>query len=220
MGGSREQDREFYKSRDKRGDWEYAQKSLDDSMQRFRTRTTAKASDVVQARFDESYSSGPAELFDFGKLEFFESGDEDLKRIEPHYGNRFPKSSTRRVAVELTIRANKHEVCTIGLFGTFAVHWTLATRYFKPDGSLLGETEQKISFSAPGRHWFRRRWGWSEPDNWPVGTYRVEMLFEGQVVAKGEFTILADEPRESIFPFASDGELLRVFGIRRSGSAT
>jgi hypothetical protein len=67
---------------------------------------------------------------------------------------------------------------------------TLAARIYTSDGSLYLETTYQAVVKP---EWETSRyilgWGSVEAGNWPVGTYRVEILIDGRLVTEGYFTI-------------------------------
>ena len=116
-----------------------------------------------------------------GRLEFYESGKglyiEPLKR---RYSTHFPQQSARYINIEMwTWDLNKtnhtfHVVC----------------RYYKPDGCLLGETQDDwVVWFNDMRPYHCAGLGWDDPGQWKCGTYRVEILIDGVKFTEGSFTI-------------------------------
>jgi hypothetical protein len=67
---------------------------------------------------------------------------------------------------------------------------TLAARIYTSDGSLYVETTyQAVVKPEWGPSMYTLGWGSVEAGNWPVGTYRVEILIDGRLVTEGYFTI-------------------------------
>jgi len=115
------------------------------------------------------------------ELRLFESGDKLLPYEEREYSHRFPMATTRYVYWELHISyPESKEPMT---FETEAV-------YYKPDGTEMGRfTEESHIEAGWSSSWHTSGWGWDEPGEWSVGTYRVELYIEGDMVASDTFEI-------------------------------
>jgi hypothetical protein len=61
----------------------------------------------------------------------------------------------------------------------------LTARWTYQDGQLVDELSQDFSFTGTGNTAFQI----SNPDGWPVGKYKVEVLLDGQVVQTREFEV-------------------------------
>jgi hypothetical protein len=122
----------------------------------------------------------------FESLKFFESSYTAPPAENRQYQARFPKSSTRYVffnvaATNLLYRNRTHKPPVIG-------------RFYKPDGSFMGEGKVDVDIPADWEStdlW--SGWGWDDPGNWTVGNYRVEILFGNSKVGEGYFSIYDDK---------------------------
>lgn len=62
----------------------------------------------------------------------------------------------------------------------------LRARWTFQDGQVVDESTERFDFSGPGVTNFRV----TNPENWPVGKYRVEVSLDGNVVQTREFTVV------------------------------
>ncbi len=62
---------------------------------------------------------------------------------------------------------------------------TLTARWTYQDGQLVDELSQDYQFTGTGHTTFQV----SNPDGWPAGTYKLEVLMDGQVVQTREFSV-------------------------------
>jgi tetratricopeptide (TPR) repeat protein len=115
------------------------------------------------------------------------------------FASRFPKSSTQFVYYQIEIK---------NPWKYISVEYKLLARYYKPDGSVMGEIEDQI-VTQPERETFRhtRGWGWEKAGNWPPGVYRVEVFIDSEYRITGEFTIFEDQAEKSF-----DSQPLPFFG--------
>ena len=69
----------------------------------------------------------------------------------------------------------------------------LVYRYYGVDGKMMGETKNNYRMPASWKSGYAASgWGWRLPGNWPVGSYRVEILYDGRIVADGRFKVVSD----------------------------
>jgi hypothetical protein len=123
---------------------------------------------------------------EFEFVKFFETGYTVPPESQRQYKTHFPKSTTRYVsfavgAKNLLYRSRTQKPLVLG-------------RYYNADGSLRGEA--KVNVDVPS-DWDEvdlwSGWGADQPGTWPVGTYRVEILFGNKKVGEGSFTIYDDK---------------------------
>jgi hypothetical protein len=62
---------------------------------------------------------------------------------------------------------------------------TLTARWTYQDGQLVDELSQDYEFTGTGHTTFQV----SNPDGWPTGTYKLEVLMDGEVVQTREFAV-------------------------------
>jgi hypothetical protein len=122
---------------------------------------------------------------EFKSVTFFESGATDPPASQRQIKTDFPRGTTRYInffvlAKNLLHRNRVHKPLVRG-------------RYFYPDGSFMGEANVNVDISPDWQEtnlW--AGWGWDNPGNWSLGTYRVEILFGNTKVADGRFNIYDD----------------------------
>jgi len=69
----------------------------------------------------------------------------------------------------------------------------LVCRYYGVDGKVMGETKNNHRVPSSWKSGYATSgWGWRLPGNWPVGSYRVDVLHDGRVIADGRFKVVAD----------------------------
>jgi hypothetical protein len=108
------------------------------------------------------------------------------------FASRFPKSSTQFVYYQIEIE---------NPWKYISVEYKLLARYYKPDGSVMGEIEDQIVTKPEWEtFWHTRGWGWEKAGNWPPGVYRVEIFIDSEHRITGEFTIFEDQA-EKLFDF-------------------
>ena len=61
----------------------------------------------------------------------------------------------------------------------------LTARWTYEDNQLVDETSQDFNFTGTGTTAFKI----SKPDGWPTGNYRVEILYDGEVVQTRDFEV-------------------------------
>ncbi len=135
-------------------------------------------------------TSGEKTYLEFEFVKFFEGPYVAPPESQREFKTQFPKSTTRYVfflvgTKNLLYKNRTHKPEVVG-------------RYYNPDGSLRGET--KVNHDIPP-DWENADlwggWGSEKLGNWPVGTYRVEILFGKTKVGEGSFTINDDRPSTS-----------------------
>jgi hypothetical protein len=121
-------------------------------------------------------------------LEFYES-DKDDRQKEMLYRLRFPHETTCFVYYKLTVRNR--------LYKQRDQTYELVDRYYNPDGSLLAADPPYnwVITSDTEQTWLTGGRGWDEPGHWEPGDYRVEILIDGVIFAKGSFKILKPRRR-------------------------
>jgi hypothetical protein len=62
---------------------------------------------------------------------------------------------------------------------------TLAARWTYQDGQVVDELSQDYAFTGSGNTVFQI----SNPDGWPTGTYKVEIMLDGNVVQTRQFEV-------------------------------
>jgi formylglycine-generating enzyme required for sulfatase activity len=114
-------------------------------------------------------------------LRFFESGKETIALKFRSYQTRFRSSRTRYLNWELEL--SYPAVTALGRI-PFVALW------YKPDGSVLIR-QSDVFHPQPGwTHSFHSlTWGSEEGGAFAVGQYRVDILVEGQIVARGTFEV-------------------------------
>jgi tetratricopeptide (TPR) repeat protein len=116
------------------------------------------------------------------KVRFF--GKQDSRTDRRIHQTSFLRGETTYINCEVSF--NNH------LYRRRSQSLDLVCRYYSQDGKKFGET--KINYRVPaswksGHAW--RGWGWRLPGNWPVGSYRVDFLYDGRLVAEGRFKVIA-----------------------------
>ncbi len=122
---------------------------------------------------------------EFKSPRFYEAGRAIHTESLRQFDTRFPKSTTQFVFYQVEMRNN--------LYRLFDSDYKLVARYYRPDGSLMNETEAEIEVESGYRtFWYSAARGWSEPGHWTPGTYRVEVAMDGKNTISGEFEIYDD----------------------------
>lgn len=116
------------------------------------------------------------------KVQFYEWGDNPSEREQRKYETQFPKSKARYIWCEVEVENLLYKK----YLHTHKIGW----KYYNPDGSLRGEITSDWNI-IPDWYttWHQGGWGFKEPGNWPLGTYRVDILLDGQRFAEGHFTV-------------------------------
>lgn len=119
----------------------------------------------------------------FKSVSFFESGHNTHQPSPSELRTQFPKSTTRYINVYIDAENL--------LYGVRAQSPLIIAKYYNPDGSFKGEA--RIDTLTTPSDWYTVQywvgWGWNEPGNWSVGTYRVAIYFGNKYVGQGYFTI-------------------------------
>lgn len=76
-------------------------------------------------------------------------------------------------------------VATTSADATGPASGRLAARWTYQDGQVVDELSQDFNFSGSGHTVFQI----SNPEPWPVGTYKVEILHDGNVVQTRQFEV-------------------------------
>jgi len=123
----------------------------------------------------------------FEHLRFFEGEFEPLPELARDYDTAFSKNKARYIYAVVGIK---------NLFWDIQdQRVTIIYRYYGPDDNLFCEFDHAQNIPA---QWefitFWKSWGWNEPGNWPVGGYRVEVIYNGRKFGEGRFYICEDSP--------------------------
>jgi hypothetical protein len=122
---------------------------------------------------------------EFESVKLYEGGSEDVPESQRQYKNDFPISKTRYIyyfvgAKNLLYKSRSQKPLVRG-------------KYYYPDGSYMGEA--KVNVEIPP-DWSETdlwsAWGWDQPGNWSLGTYRLEIFFGNAKVGETKFTIFDD----------------------------
>ena len=122
---------------------------------------------------------------EFKSVKFFEGGSQDVPESERQYKSDFPISKTRYVyysvySKNLLYRSRSQKPLVLG-------------KYYYPDGTFMGEAKVNVEIPSDWDEadlW--NAWGWDQPGNWSLGTYRVEIFFGNAKVGEAKFTIFDD----------------------------
>jgi hypothetical protein len=141
-------------------------------------------------------------------LRFYAAGSSAPEVSQRQFASRFPRSSTQFVYFQVELKYPWQYI---------SAQYKLLARYYRPDGSLMGETENEIETRPEWRtFWNTGGRGWQEAGNWTPGVYRVEILIDDQHRITKGFTIYEDQtekPFKSLLSsfFLSDGFLSEEF---------
>lgn len=114
-------------------------------------------------------------------LKFFESGNTPPPKGQRSYATSFPKPFTRYVNWELGL-----EHPAPGDKKTFRIDF----KYIQPDGSIFAESFFDTSIRSDWQEsWHSLGRGWAGPGRWTPGTYDVEIMVDGKIIATGKFDI-------------------------------
>jgi hypothetical protein len=122
---------------------------------------------------------------EYESVKFYEGGATDVPESERQYKGDFPVSKTRYVyflvyAKNLLYRSRGQKPLVRG-------------KYYYPDGTFMGEAKINVEIPSDwGEADLWSAWGWDNPGNWSLGTYRVDILFGNTKVGEGKFTIFDD----------------------------
>jgi ankyrin repeat protein len=150
----------------------------------------SKVGDAQFSVYDDAPDAASKPEFKLEKLQFFEAGSEPPEKSLRAYLSQFPRSSTRFVFCEIDGINNLYK----NREHTHKVSW----QYYSPDGSLMGEPSGDFLIKTDWYDtWDQHGWGWDEPGSWPVGTYTVKVLIDGNKAGEAQFSILEDAPASS-----------------------
>lgn len=115
-------------------------------------------------------------------IRFFESGN----TFVPPKGRCFVKEFNRATARFIHAQIDMAN----GLWREKDRTYTFLWRYFKPDGTVLGELSLPFTIRSQWETaWVSQGWGWELAGQWPVGNYRVVVLVDGHSLGEGTFFI-------------------------------
>jgi hypothetical protein len=118
-------------------------------------------------------------------LRFFESGNENLPLEQRVYAERFAKETTRYINWELNL-----EYPALGRGGDFQI---TAVYYFSNSANEWEEFHRHTIDAYVEGDWTSSYYSWGygfdNPGNWTIGTYRVGLYVEGKEVAGEQFEI-------------------------------
>jgi hypothetical protein len=115
-------------------------------------------------------------------VRFYEGGFDRVPYNQRIYNDRFAKSSTRAIYWELNL-----EHPDPGRRIDFAAEAV----FYRPDGSVLTRRTHNLSIQSTWKTSYHSHgWGWREAGNWPLDTYRVELIVDGRKVGSGTFEII------------------------------
>lgn len=118
-------------------------------------------------------------------LHFYESGFHPAAKAQRRYVSILPKSSTRFVYWEMTVR-NK-------LYNVRDQSHTVVALWYRPDGTRFGRTRQTFNIRAGwASAWVSHGWGYRTPGRWKPGKYRVDIVVDGRVYVRRNFLIYDD----------------------------
>jgi hypothetical protein len=135
------------------------------------------AADVIDGGSDFSNLGATIDNF-----RFFEAGGTTPDQDQITFDTSFSQNTARYIYYQLNLSYGQL---------TQTETYTLTVRYYKPDGSIMGEFDHIINLEQ-GRtwSWHTYGWGWSTAGNWEKGTYTVK-LFDGSLeITRGTFMIL------------------------------
>jgi hypothetical protein len=151
----------------------------------------SKVGEGYFAIYDDRTSTAPTvpseekTYLEYELVKFYEGGTNDVPEAQRQYKTDFPISKTRYVyflvyAKNLLYKSRSQKPLVRG-------------RYYYPDGSFMGEAKINVEIPSDwGETDLWSAWGWDDPGNWSLGTYRVEILFGNTKVGEGKFTIFDD----------------------------
>ncbi len=130
-------------------------------------------------------SSGEKVYLEFESVRFYEGGSTDVPDSQRVYKNDFARGSSRYIYFQVYAKNL--------LYRNRSQRPFVRGRYYYPDGSFMGEA--KVNVEIPS-DWDKvdlwNAWGWNEPGNWSLGTFRVDIMFGDTKVAEGRFTVYDD----------------------------
>ncbi len=130
-------------------------------------------------------------------IRFFEAGYTVPSEENLYYKDSFPRSSSRYIYCRIDYKNN--------LYQTREHNVRIVWQYYNPDASFSGQVESDITvYPEWYSNWTYHGWGWDEPGNWPIGTYTVKILADGEYIGEKRFSIYNDIPDESSEDGSSD----------------
>ena len=135
---------------------------------------------VVKPSVPESVGHGYGVTYQ--SMKFFEGPYNPPELSKRQYTTRFPKSSTRYVFYELLF---KNE-----LWNKRDNPVKIVARYYKPDGSLMGQPVLDYVIPADWKNaYLWKGWGWAQAGRWTPGNYRVKIFIGNDVITQSYFTV-------------------------------
>jgi hypothetical protein len=78
-------------------------------------------------------------------------------------------------------------------------NYLITARYYKPDNTLMCELKNEVKTIPEWQtFWHSDGWGWDEAGHWIPGTYRVEILADGEFLASDSFTIFQEAVKKPL----------------------
>lgn len=118
------------------------------------------------------------------KLLFYESDLGIPPQMEREYATEFPRSQARFINWELRLLHPKPGK---------KISFRLDAAYYKPKESILVE-HHLDTFSEADWTYSQHSHGYGndKPGTWPLGTYRVDVLFDGKTIVSDTFSVIPD----------------------------
>lgn len=130
-------------------------------------------------------------------LQFYESGFKPASKNQRRYVSLLPRSSTRYVYWEMTVRNHLYNVRD-------HTH-TVVARWYRSNGTRIGQTTQTFRVQSRWYNaWASHGWGFRQPGRWRPGKYRVDILVDGKIYTRRHFLIYDDavfDPNNQQFAF-------------------
>jgi|WetSurMetagenome_2_1015567.scaffolds.fasta_scaffold209765_2 hypothetical protein len=119
----------------------------------------------------------------FVSIKTFEAGYTAPDKGNRVYKSNFLQSESRYIWCEINLSNKLYEVrdqfCK--------AKWI----YYNSDGTERGRTSADWNINKEwSTTWHQHGWGWDEPGNWPLGTYRIDFYLDDYFVAETSFTII------------------------------
>lgn len=135
---------------------------------------------------------------------FFNGGAKAPPISECQLSLRFSKTSAQFIYYKLDlIHPWKHT----------SYKYFITARYYSPDNSLTVEVKNEVLVQPEWQtFWHSDGWGWEQAGRWTPGTYRVEILADGEHLTSDSFTIFQEAVKIPLVDF-SQFSLADVFGI-------
>ncbi len=115
-------------------------------------------------------------------VQFFEGPhDLTLQKSQRVYRTHFDRSTTRSIYWELDLRFPAPGR---------RIDFQVDAIWYNPDGSeLRRQTLSAYVMPTWASSWHTLGYGWVDAGHWPLGTYRVDLLFKGVPISSGSFQI-------------------------------